>query len=77
MNTRETKTINAIEIFASSTASNRDTYANLYVTVSSMMVDLVLANKNLVEALTGKTLLEQVLGQCQQRTRSGGGSAGR
>ena len=70
-NRREGKTIDSINLLELATAINRDTYANLYGTVASMMADLVFDNKNLVEVSKENNRLEQVLGQFQKITRSG------
>ena len=74
-NIREADTINTIALLSLATASNRDTYANISGTVTSLVAELVLANKNLVEALKENTRLKRVLGQCQQITRSSSGAA--
>ena len=50
-NSREAKNIDAISLIAKTTSRNRDTYTNLYGTVASLIAELVIANKNLVEAL--------------------------
>ena len=78
-NNRETKTIEAISLLASATTSNRDTYVNILETVASLMLDILISNKNLVEALKENTRLDRVLGQCQKSasTAGGGGETGR
>ena len=78
-NTREANTIDAIALLAADTASYKYTYTNLSGTVASLMAELVLANKNLVEALKENPRLERVLGQCQKctSTAGGGGTTGR
>ena len=63
-NRRETETIETITILASTTARDRDKYTNLSGTVTSLMSEIVIANKNMVEALKENTRLERVLGQC-------------
>ena len=75
MNIREAENIDTIDLLASATASDRDTYANLYRMVASIMAELVIVNKNLVEALKENNRLERVLGQYQKSTRSGDGAA--
>ena len=74
-NNRKSENIDAITLLTSSTSNDRDTYSNLSGTVTSLMSEIVISNKNLVEALKEKTRLERSLGQCQQRastTGSGG-----
>ena len=71
----EAENIDTIDLLASATASDRDTYANLYRMVASIMAELVVVNKNLVEALKENNRLERVLGQYQKSTRSGNGAA--
>ena len=56
-NSREAETIDVIAFLTLTTASDRDTYANLSRTVVSLMAELVLANKNLMEALNENTCL--------------------
>ena len=72
-NIREAKTIDPISILSSATSSNRDTYANILVTVASLTAELMLANKNLVEALRENTRMERVLCQFQKHTSTSGG----
>ena len=55
--------MNAISLLASATASNRDTYSNLLGTVTSLMSQLVTADKNLFKLLKDNVCLEHVLGQ--------------
>ena len=43
--------MDSIALLASATASDRDAYLNLSGAVASLMSDLVISNKNLVEAL--------------------------
>ena len=50
-NNRETETIDTIALLSSATSSDRDTYANLSRTIMSLMSELVIVNKNLVDAL--------------------------
>ena len=78
-NSRKAETIDSISLLASATAKDRDTYSNLSGTVASLMAELVLANKNLVETLKENTHLERVLGQFQKRTSTadGGGATRR
>ena len=56
-NIREDKTIDDVALLASATARNRDIYANLSGSVALLMSELVITNKNLVEALKGNTHL--------------------
>ena len=71
---RESKTIDAINLLASATASNRYTYSNLSGTVALIMSELVISNKNLVDSLKENTRLERVLGQFHHRASTTGGS---
>ena len=50
-----------IALFAYATARDVDTYSNLLVTVTSLMLDIVIANKNLIEELKDNTCLGRVL----------------
>ena len=53
--------IDAIALLVSATASTRYTYSNLSGTVVLLMLELVVAFKNFVEALKENAHLEQVL----------------
>ena len=78
-NNRETENIDTIALLASDTASDRDTYTNLTGTVKLLMSELVIAKKNLVEAMKENNRLERVLGQCHQHASKAGcgGATGR
>ena len=47
-NNRESETMDTISLLVSATASDRDTYSNLSGTVTLLMSELVVTNKNLV-----------------------------
>ena len=78
-NNRESETMDTISLLVSATASDRDTYSNLSGTVTLLMSELVVTNKNLVYALKENTLLERVPSQCQECNggTNGEGATGR
>ena len=73
-NNRNSETMDAIALLTSTTVSDMDTYSYLSRTVTLLMLELVIVNKNLLKALKENTRLERVLGQYHQRNgRAGGG----
>ena len=66
--------MDSIALLTSSTSIDRYTHSKLSGTVAPLMLELVIANNNLVEAPKENTRLERVLGQYHQRNgRAGGG----
>ena len=71
--------MDAIALLASTMDSDKYTYSNLSGTVASLMSDILIANKKLVEDLKEKPHLERLIRQCHQiaGATGGGRSTGR